>query len=131
MWFVILHNMILCTLTRPYPVTLLPIGSGYFPAKPSLYYTPTFLKPNSFYTHLPAYKMEQSVPKRRHIKFRRRGNTYKKGHNIYESTLCTVCSHPHDTCNKRKCSVQKLTETMLEDPLDLKRYVSLWCCNLL
>ena len=42
------------------------------------YYTPIFLKPSSFYTHLPPVKMEQSVPKRRHINFRRRGTTQKK-----------------------------------------------------
>jgi len=32
------------------------------------------------HTYLPK-KMEQSVPKRRHIKFRRRGITQKKAHN--------------------------------------------------
>jgi len=35
----------------------------------------------SFFTYLPM-KMEQSVPKRRHIKFRRRGITQKKTYNI-------------------------------------------------
>ena len=45
-----------CTLTRPYPVTLLPNGSGYFRAKLFPYNNPTFLKPNSLYTHLPAYE---------------------------------------------------------------------------
>ena len=43
--------------------------------------------------HLPAYedgtylpmKMEQSVPKRRHIKFRRRGITQKKAYNIQDT----------------------------------------------
>jgi hypothetical protein len=39
--------------------------------------TPTFLKPSHFHTYLPM-KMEQSVPKRRHIKFRRWGITHKK-----------------------------------------------------
>jgi hypothetical protein len=34
-----------------------------------------------FYTY-PPMKMEQSVPKRRHIKFRRRGITHKKTYNI-------------------------------------------------
>ena len=33
------------------------------------------------HNYLPT-KMEQSVPKRRHIKFRRRGITQKKAHNI-------------------------------------------------
>jgi hypothetical protein len=32
--------------------------------------------------YLSAYKMEQSVPKRRHIKFRRLGITQKKSYNI-------------------------------------------------
>jgi hypothetical protein len=31
-------------------------------------------------------KMEQSVPKRRHIKFRRRGITQKKAYNIQNTT---------------------------------------------
>jgi len=38
---------------------------------------PTILRFGHFYTYLPL-KMEQSVPKRRHIKFRRRGITQKK-----------------------------------------------------
>ena len=38
---------------------------------------------NSTRTYLPM-KMEQSVPKRRHIKFRRRGITQKKAYNIQE-----------------------------------------------
>jgi len=33
--------------------------------------------------HLPM-KVEQSVPKRRHIKYRRRGITQKKEYNIYK-----------------------------------------------
>jgi hypothetical protein len=44
---------------------------------------PNILKPSLFYTHtyLPM-KMEQSVPKRRHINFRRRGITQKKAYNF-------------------------------------------------
>jgi hypothetical protein len=42
---------------------------------------PTYLKPSHSYTYLPM-KMGQSVPKRWHIKFRRRGITQKKAHNI-------------------------------------------------
>ena len=45
-----------CILTCPYPVTPLSTGSGYFWANRSPYYTPTFLEPSSFYTHLPAYE---------------------------------------------------------------------------
>jgi len=39
-------------------------------------------------------RVEQSVPKRRHIKFRRRGITQKKAYNIYHyvrPAACTVC----------------------------------------
>ena len=36
-----------------------------------------------FHTYLPM-EMEQSVPKRRHIKFRRRGITQKKAHDIQD-----------------------------------------------
>ena len=32
-------------------------------------------------------KMEQSVPKRRHINFRRRGITQKKAHNLKDNIL--------------------------------------------
>jgi len=59
----------------------------------SEFYMPTFrklfpykysniLKPSHLHTSLPM-KMEQSVPNRRHIKFRRRGITRKKAYNIY------------------------------------------------
>jgi hypothetical protein len=111
-----------CTLTRPYPVTLLPNGSGYLRANTFLVFKPAFLQPNSFHAHLPAYEdgtytvlrnvgiqnsdagelhrrkhtklrtgrkfeiknnlvLEQSVPKRRHTNFRRRGITQKKTYN--------------------------------------------------
>ena len=43
--------------------------------------TPTFSTPFILHTY-PPMKMEQSVPKRRHIKFRRRGITQKKAYNI-------------------------------------------------
>ena len=63
------------TRTCPYPVTLLPIGSPLFSSQTfSCINTPTFLKPNHT-SYPPAYKdATDSVPKRRHIKFRRRGN---------------------------------------------------------
>jgi len=41
MWVVTFSDCFL-TLTRPYPVTLLPIGSGYFLRKHSPYNTPHF-----------------------------------------------------------------------------------------
>jgi hypothetical protein len=40
----------------------------------------------SFYTYLPM-KIEQCVPKRRYIKFRRRGITQKKSYNIQFENL--------------------------------------------
>ena len=43
--------------------------------------TPTFLTPFILHTY-PPMKMEQNVPKRRCIKFRRRGITQKKAYNI-------------------------------------------------
>jgi hypothetical protein len=56
--------------------------SSYFRAKPfSSINIPTFSTPVILHTY-PHMKMEQSVPKRRHIKFRRRGITQKKAHNI-------------------------------------------------
>jgi len=47
------------------------------------YNTPTFLKPSSFYTPLPAYEDgTDSVAKHRHIKFGQRGITQEKAHNM-------------------------------------------------
>jgi len=53
--------------------------------------------PRTFYTYSPL-KMEQSVPKRRYIKFRRRGITQKKTFNKtilfpHISTLITILPH--------------------------------------
>ena len=74
----------LCTLTCPYTITLLPIGSGYFRAKPFPLKYPTILKPISFFTPMCMWRCKiQSVPKRRHIKFRRRGIIQKKAYNIF------------------------------------------------
>jgi len=42
--------------------------------------------PSSFYTY-PLMKMEQSVPKRRHIKFRRRWITQKKAYKVINRVL--------------------------------------------
>jgi hypothetical protein len=72
---------LLCNRTHPYPVTLLPIGSGYFPAKPSPVWIPQLFSNLVIISYLPV-KMEQSVPKRRHTKFRRRGITQKKTYRI-------------------------------------------------
>jgi hypothetical protein len=48
--------------------------------------TLTYLKPSHSYTYLPM-KIEQCVPKRRHIKFRRRGITHKKAYNKSQTGL--------------------------------------------
>ena len=53
-----------------------PIGSGF-----SHINTSTFCNLVVLHTYTPM-KMEQSVPKRRHIKFRRRGIAHKKAYNI-------------------------------------------------
>jgi gamma-glutamylcysteine synthetase len=50
----------------------------------SEFYMPTFR--HTLSVHLPR-KMEQSVPKRRHIKFRRRGITQKKTYNNLKFVL--------------------------------------------
>ena len=47
------------------------------------------LKPSHSYTYLPM-KMEQSVPKRRHIKFRHRGITRKKAYKKCELTYTFI-----------------------------------------
>jgi len=49
--------------------------------------------------------MEQGVPKRRHIKFRRRGITQKKAYNILKVTVALEGS-------KNKNSYQANTEVM-------------------
>jgi hypothetical protein len=69
---------LLCNRTHPYSVKLLPIGLGYFWAKPSPVWILQLFS-NLVIIHLPAYKDgTDSVPKRRHIKFRCRGITQKK-----------------------------------------------------
>jgi hypothetical protein len=47
----------------------------------TLFYLDRQLSMKKLYAYLPM-KMEQSVPKRRHIKFRRRGITQKKAYNV-------------------------------------------------
>jgi len=54
MWVITLHNL-LCTQTHPYPVTLLPIGSGYFRATPFPISVPPYFS-NLVILHLPAYE---------------------------------------------------------------------------
>jgi hypothetical protein len=71
------------TLSVPssYPFTFLPTGLGYFQAKPSPVWIPQLFS-NLVIIHLLAYEdRTDSVPKRRHIKFRRRGITQKKTDN--------------------------------------------------
>ena len=67
-------HYLLCNWTHPYPVTLLPIGSGYFRAKPSPIWILQLFS-NLVIIHLPAYEdgTDTSVPKRPHIKFRCQG----------------------------------------------------------
>ena len=78
-----LRSYLLCSRTHPYHVTLLPTGSVNFWAKPFLpMNTPTFLK-RSHSTPIRLWRWNRhSVPKRRHIKFRRRGVTQKEAYNI-------------------------------------------------
>jgi len=53
---------------------------------------------SSFYTHLPAYEdgTDKSVPKRRHINFRRRRITQKKAYNII--SVCLLCKCWYHYC---------------------------------
>jgi hypothetical protein len=63
-------------------------GAGYFRAKLSPLATQTFS--NLVIHHLPAYEDgTDSVPKRRHIKFKRRGITQKKTYK-YRVHLCLL-----------------------------------------
>ena len=81
MWVVTLHNLF---LNSDPP---LPCHSPSYWLK--LFYIQTFSRINTatfsnlviLHTY-PPMKMEQSVPKRRHIKFRRRGIAQKKAYNI-------------------------------------------------
>jgi hypothetical protein len=54
MWVLILHYL-LCNWTHPYPVTLLPVGSGYFQAKPFPLLIPQHFS-NLVILHLSAYE---------------------------------------------------------------------------
>ena len=79
---VTLHNL-LCTRTHPLPCHPPSYSLWLFSSQTfSRINTPTFLKPShSAPTCLWRFN-GQSVPKRRHIKFRRRGITQKKVYNI-------------------------------------------------
>jgi len=55
-------------------------AQAIFEPKFSLWITLHFL--SIVILHLSVYEVEQSVPKRRHINFRRRGITQKKAYNI-------------------------------------------------
>ena len=81
MWIVTLHNVFL------YPDTPLTCHSPSYWLK--LFSSQTFSRINTpTFSNLvildtyPPMKMEQNVPKRRHIKLRRRGITQKKAYNI-------------------------------------------------
>jgi len=77
-WVVTPFHYLLCNRTHPYPVTLLPIGSGYFRAIDT-----TIILRFSHFTSTCLWRWNrQSVPKRRHIRFRRRVITQKKTYNI-------------------------------------------------
>jgi hypothetical protein len=67
--------------THPYPVTLLSNRLKLFLSQTLSHMdSPTIPQIQSLFNFL-SMKMEQSVPKRRHIKFRRRGITQKKTYN--------------------------------------------------
>ena len=84
MWVVTLHYL-LCTRTYPYPVTLLPIGSGYFQAKSFPISIPQHFS-NLVILHLHTHEDgTDSVLKRWHTKFRRPGITQKKA---YKDQTC-------------------------------------------
>jgi hypothetical protein len=80
-----LHRQVGVRMTRFEICWGIHTGKGLAQAIPSQTFsrmnTLTFLNPSHSYTYLPM-KMEQSVPKRRHIKFRRRGITQKKAYNV-------------------------------------------------
>ena len=64
--------------------------------------TPTFLKPSSFFTLTCLWRWtRQGVPKRRHIKFRRRGITQKKAYDIYHFLFLSPGSFFTPTCQWR------------------------------
>jgi len=60
---------------------------------------PTFSNLVSLHTY-PPMKTEQSVPKRRHIKFRRRGITRKKPYNIERTRFWASCDEQHSVTYK-------------------------------
>jgi hypothetical protein len=82
--FVVALQHPLCNRTKPYAATTLSNGSGHFQAKPFFpVNTPTFLK-HSHSTPIGLWRWnKRSVPKSRHIKFRRQEITQKKAYNIF------------------------------------------------
>ena len=80
-----------CARIRPDPVNPLHIGSGYFRTKLFPFKYPNISQAKFIlHTYLPM-KMEQSVPKRQNIKFRRQRITQK--HTTYY--LISVALVPH------------------------------------
>jgi len=80
-----LHSLFLYS-NRPYPVTLIPIGSGNFRAKPFPVQTPQHSQPQSFFIPTRLWRWNRHcVPKRWNTKFRRRGITQKKTYSIISS----------------------------------------------
>jgi len=72
-------------------------GSGYFRAKPSPAWIPQQFS-NLVIIHLPAYEDgTDSVPKRRHIKFRCRGITQKKTYNIIKKLFAHNLNTSHNS----------------------------------
>ena len=86
MWVVTLHNQFQYS-DPPLPCHPPSYWLRLFSSQTfSLIDTPTFSTPAVLHTYSPM-KMEQSVPKRRHIKFIRWGITQKKGYNNWFSCL--------------------------------------------
>jgi len=76
---------------------------------------------HSSHTYL-SMKLEQSVPKRRHIKFRRRGITQKKAYNIQNMAkiwnhghACRIRLRLHCSQNRHNTANQRLSEYTLQE----------------
>jgi hypothetical protein len=106
----LLFGYLLCKRTRPYPVTPLPNGLGYFQVKPSHVWIPQLFS-NLVITHLLVYE-DGTVTvflKHRHIKFRRRGITQKKTYNKWTVVIQIHTFTTHEAQGGQRDTVREIT----------------------
>jgi hypothetical protein len=78
------------------------MAQATFESNLSLYFTATFLKTNSFYTHLPAYEFENCSETLGFKRIDAEKLPGRKDRTFMNQPAAQCCSHPHDIDNKGK-----------------------------